>query len=85
MIVKKFKQKQGFDFFNTYSHVTRITSIRVIIAIATLYNLKIHQIGIKLTFLNGKLDKELYIEQPEGFIALDTRKMCVELLIYYMD
>ena len=69
LVGKGFKQKD-LDFFNTYSLVTRITSIRVLIAIIALHNPKIHQMDAKTTFLNGELKKETYMEQPKGFIAL---------------
>ena len=39
LVGKGHKQKEGLDFFNTYSSVTRITSIRLVIAIAAIYNL----------------------------------------------
>ena len=42
LIAKGYKQKEGLDYFDTYSPVTRITSIRMLIAIAALHNLEIH-------------------------------------------
>ncbi|GKB82920.1 zinc finger, CCHC-type containing protein [Tanacetum coccineum] len=57
-----FKKKMKAD-------VTRITSIRMIIAIAALRNLEIHQMDVKTAFLNGDLEEEIYMNQPEGFIA----------------
>ena len=42
LVVKGYKQKEGVDCFNTYSLVTRITSIRMLMAIAALHNLEIH-------------------------------------------
>ncbi|KAL0321308.1 UNVERIFIED_CONTAM: Retrovirus-related Pol polyprotein from transposon TNT 1-94 [Sesamum radiatum] len=69
LVAKGFKQKEGLDFFDTYSPVTRITSIRVLIAIAALYDLEIHQMDVKTAFLNGELDEEIYMEQPEGFVV----------------
>jgi hypothetical protein len=56
LVVKSYKQKECVDYFDTYSSVTRITSIKMLIAIAALYNLKIHQMDVKTTFLNGELD-----------------------------
>ena len=56
LVAKGFKQKEGLDFFDTYSPVTRITFIRVLITIKTLHNLEIHQMDVKTTFLNGKLE-----------------------------
>ena len=70
LVAKGFKhKKKGLDFFYTYSRVTRITSIRGLIAIVALHNLEIHQMDVKATFLNGELQKEIYMKQPEEFIA----------------
>ena len=49
---------------------TRITSIRMLITIAALHNLEIHQMDVKTAFLNGDLNEEIYMDQPEGFISL---------------
>ena len=65
-----FKQKVDLDFFDTFSLVTRITSIRLLIAIATTFDLKIHQMELKTDFLNGDLEEEIYMDQPEGFVML---------------
>ncbi|KAM2835849.1 hypothetical protein PS2_032724 [Malus domestica] len=69
LVAKGCRQKHGLDFFDTYSPVTRITSIRLLIAIAALHDMEIHQMDVKTAFLNGDLDKEIYIEQPEGFVV----------------
>ena len=66
LVAKGYRQKEGVDFFDTYSPVTRITSIRMLIAIASIYGLEIHQMDVKTAFLNGDLDEEIYMEQPEG-------------------
>ena len=65
------------DSFDTYSPITRIISIRMLIAIVALDNLEIHQIDVKTAFLNEYLDEEIYIEQLEGFkVSGHERKMC---------
>ncbi|PHU21498.1 hypothetical protein BC332_06605 [Capsicum chinense] len=69
LIVKGFKQKEGHDYFDTYSPVKRITSIRMLISLAVVYGLEIHQMDMKTAFLNGELDEEIYMEQPEGFVV----------------
>ena len=45
----------------------RINSIKMVRAIVALRNLEVHQINLKIVFLNGDLDEEIYLEQPEGF------------------
>ena len=54
--------------------MTRITSIRMLIALAAVYGLEINQINVKTTFLNGELEEEIYIEQPEGFVVPGKEK-----------
>ncbi|GJR44335.1 calcineurin B-like protein 4 [Tanacetum coccineum] len=69
LVIKEFRQCEGLDYFDTYSLVMRITSIRMILAIAALRNLEVHQIDVKKAFLNGDLEEEIYMNQPEGFMA----------------
>ncbi|GJT33760.1 retrotransposon protein, putative, ty1-copia subclass [Tanacetum coccineum] len=94
LVIKGYRQRKGLDYFDTYSTVTRITSIRMILAIAALRNLEIHQMDVKTAFLNGDLEEEIYMNQPEGFIApgqegkfcrLDTSSGYVILCLYIDD
>ena len=48
--------------------MARITSIRVLLALASIYKLIVHQMNIKTAFLNGDLDEEVYMKQREGFV-----------------
>ncbi|KAK3038255.1 hypothetical protein RJ639_030864 [Escallonia herrerae] len=74
LVVKGYRQKEGLDYFDTNSPFTRIISIQILIAIATINNLEIHQMDVKAAFLNGNLNEEIYIEQPEGFVAPDHKR-----------
>ncbi|CAL2246291.1 unnamed protein product [Prunus armeniaca] len=69
LVAKGYRQKEGLDYFDTYSPVSRITSIRMLIAIVAIHNMDIHQMDVKTAFLNGELDEEIYMEQPEGFVV----------------
>ena len=68
-MIKGYTQTEGLDYFNTYYPVTRINFMRMMLAIAALRNLEIHQMDVKSIFLNGELDEEIYIEQPKSFSA----------------
>ncbi|KAL4014133.1 hypothetical protein IC575_026325 [Cucumis melo] len=69
LVAKSYKQQEGLDYFDTYSQVTRITSIRMLITISTLHGFEIHLLDVKTTFLNGELDEEIYMQQPEEFVS----------------
>nr|GEX18792.1 zinc finger, CCHC-type [Tanacetum cinerariifolium] len=58
----------GIDYFDTYALVARISTIRLMIAMASIHNLIIHQMDVKTTFLNGELEEKVYMNQPQGFI-----------------
>ncbi|GJW88093.1 zinc finger, CCHC-type containing protein [Tanacetum coccineum] len=62
------RQKERIDFYHTYAPVALITTIRLLLALATIHNLVIHQMDVKTAFLNGDLDEEVYMKQPEGFV-----------------
>ena len=57
--------------------MTIINSIRIVLTIAALRNLELHQMDVKKTFLNGDLDEEIYMKQPEGFsVTKPEKKVC---------
>jgi hypothetical protein len=69
LVAKGYTQKEGEDFFDTYSPVARLTTIRVLLSLAPSYGLLIHQMDVKTAFLNGELDEEIYMDQPDGFVV----------------
>ncbi|GKE60392.1 zinc finger, CCHC-type containing protein, partial [Tanacetum coccineum] len=72
-----FKQKSGIDYFDTYAPVLRIGTIRLLIAMASIHNMIIHQMDVKTTFLNSDLDEEVHMNQPQGFIMPgNENKVC---------
>ncbi|KAK1601107.1 hypothetical protein QYE76_007610 [Lolium multiflorum] len=68
LVAKGYTQKEGEDFFDTYSPVARLTTIRVLLSLAASHGLLVHQMDVKTAFLNGELDEEIYMEQPDGFV-----------------
>ncbi|GKC06787.1 zinc finger, CCHC-type containing protein [Tanacetum coccineum] len=77
LVIQGFRQKEGIDYFDTYAPVARITAIRLLLALATIHNLVIHEMDVKTTFLNGDLDEEVYMKQLEGFVMPGNQhKVC---------
>ena len=52
----------------------------MLISIAALFNLEIHQMDVKTAFLNGDLNEEIYMEQPEGFVVSGQEKKVCRLV-----
>jgi len=69
VVANGYTQKEGEDFFDTYSHVARLTMIRALLYLAASYGLIIHQMDVKTAFLNGELDEEIYMDQPDRFVV----------------
>ena len=67
LIAKGFTQIHGIDYTDTFAPVTKFTTIRALLTLATKYNLEIHQMDMKSAFLNGELDEEIFLEPPPGF------------------
>ena len=80
LVAKGFKQRKDVDYFDNFALVTRITSSRVLIALASIHNLVIHQMDVKTTFLNGDLEEEIYMDQPDGCVVPRKEKNVCKLV-----
>ena len=56
-VVRSFTQKEGIDYDETFAPVARYTTIRTIISLAAVFRQKLHQMDVKTTFLNGKIEE----------------------------
>jgi hypothetical protein len=52
-----------------FSPIEKLTSIRVLLSLATPFYLEIVQMDVNITFLHGDLEEEIYMKQPEGFVV----------------
>lgn len=75
LVAKGYSQRYGVDYEETYAPVVRYTSIRFLMALAARNNLKIHQMDVVTAFLQGDINEEVYLEQPEGF-SDNSNKVC---------
>ena len=80
LVAKSYTQKEGEYFFDTYSPVARLTTIRVLLSLAASHSLLVHQMDVKTAFLNGELDEEIYMDQPDGFVVPGQEAKVCKLL-----
>lgn len=68
LVDQYFRKKYRIHNFNTYAPIAMIFTISLLVAIASSFNLVIHQVNVKTSFLNGNLKEEVYMKQPKEFI-----------------
>ena len=68
LVAKGFTQREGIDYNETFSLVSCKDSFRIIMALVAHYDLELHQMDVKTTFLNGDLEENIYMAQPKGFV-----------------
>ena len=79
LVAKGYTQKEGIDYDETFSPVAMLKSIKILLSITAHYDYEIWQMVIKTAFLNGNLKEEIYMMQPESFIAKNQEHMVCKL------
>jgi hypothetical protein len=67
LVAQGYTQIEGLDFGETFALVARLEAIRILLAYACAHNIKLYQMDVKSAFINGKVSKLVYVEQPPGF------------------
>jgi hypothetical protein len=80
LMAKGYTQKEGKNFFDTYSPVARLTTIHIFLSLAVSHGLLIHQMDVKTAFLNGELEEEIYMTQPDRFVVKDQEDNVCKLM-----
>ncbi|GKA94703.1 retrotransposon protein, putative, ty1-copia subclass [Tanacetum coccineum] len=77
LVAKGYTQLYEVDYEETFSPVADIRAIKILISIAAFYDYEIWKMDVKTAFLNGYLDEDIYMVQPEGFVDPNhPRKVC---------
>ncbi|RVX06981.1 Retrovirus-related Pol polyprotein from transposon TNT 1-94 [Vitis vinifera] len=79
LVAKGFTQKEGIEYMETFSPVSKKDSLRIILALVAHFDLELQQMDVKTAFLNGELEEEVYMKQPEGFPSSDGEQLVCKL------
>ena len=69
LVAKRYIQIYGFDYYDTFSPIAKMASVRLLLSMAVISSSPLYQLDIKNVFLHGDLIEEVYMEQLPGFVA----------------
>ncbi|KAL8127878.1 hypothetical protein AgCh_014720 [Apium graveolens] len=67
LVAKEYAQEHGIDYEEVYAPVTRLETIRLLLALSAKRNWQVHHLDVKTAFLNGEINEDVYVSQPEGY------------------
>ena len=74
-----YTQQEGIDYEETFAPVARLEAIRILLAFACYENFILHQMDVKSAFLNGFINEEVFLEQPQGFESFNFQNHMFKL------
>lgn len=79
LVAKGFDQRYGIEYDQTFSPVAKFESIRTIMALSVQHGLQVHQMDVTCAFLNGELQEDVYMAQPEGYPSKTNEHLVCKL------
>jgi hypothetical protein len=75
LVAKGFTQREGIDYTETFSPISCKDSLRIIMVLVAHYDLELHQVDVKMTFLNRDLLENVYMVEPKSFAVKGKEHM----------
>lgn len=75
LVTKGYSQIEGMYFFDTFSPVAKMSTIRVLLVISSIKNWNLHQLNVNNAFLHGDLEEDAYMSVPQGIICTKPNQL----------
>ena len=79
LAVKGFQQKKGIDYLEIFSPVVKMSIIKLVLGMVVAENLHLEQLNVKMAFVYGDLEEDIYMIRPEGFIVQGQENLVCKL------
>jgi hypothetical protein len=83
LVAKGYSQRPCFDFKETFAPTVRYSTIHIVLALTALEDLELRSVDISHAYLNGTLEEEIYMKQPEGFEVGGPDHVCKLVKLLY--
>jgi hypothetical protein len=79
LVAKGYSQVEGIDFGEMFSHVSKLTSIRFMLYVVATFDFEVEQMDVKITFLHGDMEEEIYMSHPKGFNVKGKKELVCKM------